>query len=179
MGQLSLLQLRAGNVPSFCKRSQSHGGRLKMLTALGLHAWLRQRQWPLFLTHFILFYFLVFTRVLPSQKKKKNFSAVQVCSLTFWHLIFFFSLAKLHLEKKIKKISPLFILNSHGWQLQEAVGWRTAAEPAAKPHQLAFDPALHRATLERGQPGITGGSSSEHPIRNKKWNQLWVGLCFF
>lgn len=93
---------------------------------------------------------------------------------------FFFFIGKTPFRKKNnKKISPLFILNSHGWQLQEAVGWRTAAEPAAKPHQLAFDPALHRATLERGRPGITGGSSSEHPIRNKKWNQLWVGLCFF
>lgn len=180
MGQLSLLQLRAGNVPSFCKRSQSHGGRLKMLTALGLHTWLQQRQWPLFLTQgcFILFYFLVFTRVLPSQKKKKKkFSAVRVCSLTFWHLIYFFFIGKTPFRKK--KISPLFILASYGWQLQEAVGWRTAAEPAAKPHQLAFDPAPHRARLERGQPGRTGGSSSEHPSRNKKWNRLWVVLCFF
>lgn len=101
MGQLSFLRLSAGTMPSFCKRSQSHGRRLKMLTGLGLCTWLLQRQRPLFLTQgWIINFFFVFTRVLPSHRKK-NCLAVRVCSLTFWHLIFFFSQAKLLRRKWI------------------------------------------------------------------------------
>lgn len=129
-----------------------------------------------------LFYFIFWfsPEFFLLRRRKKTSRQSEFAAWHFGIWFFFFFIGKTPFRKKNnKKISPLFILNSHGWQLQEAVGWRTAAEPAAKPHQLAFYPALHRATLERGRPGITGGSSSEHPIRNKKWNQLWVGLCFF
>lgn len=90
MGQLSFVQLSAGNVPSFCKRSQSRSRRLKMLTGLGLHTWLLHRRRPLFPTRGWITMFLVFTKVLPSHRKK-NCLAVGVCSLTFWHRDFFFT----------------------------------------------------------------------------------------
>lgn len=54
-------------------------------------------------------------------------------------------------------LSPLFIVVSRGWQLQETVGWNIrniAAERAAKPYQYAFDPILHRPEPERGHCGL-------------------------
>lgn len=69
-GQPSFFQLCAGNVPSFCQISQSHSRRLKMLPGLGLHTWLLQQQWPLFLTKGWSSVCLVFTSSSFSQAEE-------------------------------------------------------------------------------------------------------------
>lgn len=102
MGQLSFLQLSAGNVPSFCKRSQSHGRRLKMFTGLGLHTWLLQRQRPLFLTQGWVIIFLVFTEFFLLTGKRTAWQLV----FAAWHfgIWFFFTGKKLYLENGFKPI---------------------------------------------------------------------------
>lgn len=75
--------------------------RLKMLAGLGLHTWLLQRQRPLFPIQgwIFFFFFLVFTRVLPSHRKK-NCSAVWVFILAAEFFFFF------------PQVKPLFVICS-------------------------------------------------------------------
>lgn len=171
MGQLSFLRLSAGTMPSFCKRSQSHGRRLKMLTGLGLCTWLLQRQRPLFLTQgWIINFFFGFHQS-SSFAQEEELLGSQGLQPDILASDFFFFTGKTLTQKM--DLSALFALVSRGWQFQEILSGNAAAEGAAEPHLCVFVPVPH-------SPGhwalhVKGRASPRNiPTRINGWH--WMSI---
>lgn len=109
MGQLSFLQLRAGRMPSFCERSQSHGEAQDVGWPWATDLAAAEAVTFVPNTGLDYYFFFVFTRVLLSYRKK-NCSAVWVFILA--SDFFFFFLIWVFGGFFSPQVKPLFVICS-------------------------------------------------------------------
>lgn len=168
MGQLSFLRLSAGTMPSFCKRSQSHGRRLKMLTGLGLCTWLLQRQRPLFPTQgWIINFFFGFHQSSSFSQEEELLGSRGLQPDILASDFFFFHRQNSYAENGFKRI----VCSGFTWL---AVSGDSERECSCRgcckaPPVCICSCATQPRAL--GTPRKRSGFSKEHPNKNK-----WVAL---